>query len=324
MSLISSYPLVGSLLFMNFITHIVSHTPWAIIFLITPRLLGVRLYYLQKREECSRIQKRIQGRCSHITDGGKGYGYAIGYWYMMNIQIMPSEYGDTYTVYLIATEASFLTLTRENETLLETEEELFTDEPTTSKKISIWERKGSYSNAWFTKRERDANDTPLGQQESIMDTLIAHQKKHRHTVAYIHGPPGTGKSMMGILIAGKLNGTVCNTLKPWQPGDSLGSLYSEIEPTQKKPLIVVIDEFDTVIAQIHEGIPLHKNIPIATPDKQGWNHFLDEIQRGMYQDVMLILTGNESPERIRELDPSYIRKHRVDCILQMTESLIDA
>jgi hypothetical protein len=49
---------------------------------------------------------------------------------------------------------------------------------------------------------------------------------------------------------------------------------------------------------------------------------LDSIQRGMYPNIILILTSNRAPEYIHSLDPSYIRKGRVDLTFEMTESVL--
>jgi hypothetical protein len=128
--------------------------------------------------------------------------------------------------------------------------------------------------------------------------------------------------MVGILVANEFSSYFCNTLKPWQPGDTIGILLTEVEPTPQKPLILVFDEIDLTLTRIHKGIPPHKECPISVSDKSGWNHMLDSIQRGMYPNLILILTSNRSPEFIEELDPSYIRKGRVDLIFEMNESLL--
>jgi hypothetical protein len=57
---------------------LVSYIPWTIIFLLT-QFVGIRLYTIHNREDCQRLQKSMT-YCSHLTDGGKGYGYAVGYW----------------------------------------------------------------------------------------------------------------------------------------------------------------------------------------------------------------------------------------------------
>ena len=160
----------------------------------------------------------------------------------------------------------------------------------------------------------------MEEQQIIVDEIKLYFHKHRFCVAYIYGPPQTGKSMVGILVASQLGGVFCNTLKPWQPGDSLGMLYTDVEPKVNKPLVIVFDEFDSTILRIHENtIQPHKHLPTSIIDKSGWNHTLDEIQRGMYQDVILILTSNKSPDFINALDTSYIRQGRVDKTFSMVK-----
>jgi hypothetical protein len=298
-----------------FVMNMITYVPWAIIFLFT-QTFGIRLYYLKRRDECLRIQKHTQKWSSHTTDGGKGYGYSFGYWYALSINIVTNECGDTYTVYMIATETSYKALTKDEDIQYENIEK-----PSVEKKISVYERSGSYVNAWFRRRDRDAVDVPKVQQAAIVADIIAHHKKFRHTVVYLHGPPCTGKSMIGVLVANEFGSSFCNTLKPWQPGDTLGTLHSEVEPKFMRPLVLVFDEFDTALTKIHTGIAPHPKIPIVVADKPGWNHMLDEIQRGMYPDLILIITSNKGPDYIRSLDPSYIREGRVNMIFEMTEVL---
>lgn len=311
------------LVIFNTLSQLMSYVPWAAAFLLIRRF-GIRLYYLKKRDECSRLQKRVQDSCSHTTDGGKGYGYSFGYWYAASINIMDGECGENYTVYLVATETSYKALTQEGDDIpADNEFSLMGQPPSAKKKIAVYERTGSYMSSWFRRRERDANYTPTTSQADIVAAIIAHQKKKRHTVVYLHGPPCTGKSMIGVLIANEFGSSFCNTLKPWQPGDTLGVIHSEIEPTPTKPLVIVFDEIDSALQKIHDGIPPHKNLPTAVGDKPGWNHMLDEIQRGMYPDVILILTSNRDPEFINSLDPSYIRPGRVDMRFHLTEKISD-
>lgn len=308
--------LLAPLLAINFISSI----PWTFIFLIT-QLFGIRLYYIKKSEECTRIQNRIKVS-SHITDGGKSYGYSYGYWYLLNIT---GSENDNISVFIISTEESYKFLTEEvkQEGLSLFEQGWKPPQHSQEAKVTIFERTGNYGNVWFRQRSRDAKDVPMGQQKSVIDTIIADYMKRRHTVAFIYGKPGTGKSMIGILIANRFSSSFCNTIYPWQPGDTLGCLVTEVEPTAQKPLIIVFDEIDLTIMKIHEGIPQNKNIPIVVSDKSGWNHMLDSIQRGMYPNIILIMTSNRDPEFINSLDSSYIRKGRVDVTEEMTQSLID-
>jgi hypothetical protein len=303
-----------------FALNLLSSIPWSMIFFFT-QFFGIRLYYIKKSDECARIQNRLKA-CSHTTDGGKGYGYSFGYWYILYIS---DGQDDIKMVYMVATADSYNKLTEE---LKGEEKSLFEQgwkpPPITEQtKVSVIERTGSYSNVWFRRRDREAKDKPIGQQGRIVSKIIEDYMKRRHTVAFIHGKPGTGKSMVGILVANEFSSYFCNTLKPWQPGDTIGYLISEIEPTPQKPLVIVFDEIDIVLTKIHNDIEPHKNIPIAVQDKSGWNHMLDSIQRGMYPNIILIITSNRGPKFIESLDPSYIRKGRVDVTFEMTKSILD-
>ena len=297
-----------------FALNLISSIPWSIIFFFT-QFFGIRLYYIKKSDECIRIQNRLK-TCSHTTDGGKGYGYSFGYWYILYIS---DGQDDVKSVYMVATADSYNKLTEE---IKGEDKSLFEQgwkppQITEQTKITVIERSGSYSNVWFRRRDREAKDKPIGQQANIVSKIIEDYMKRRHTVAFIHGKPGTGKSMVGILVANEFSSYFCNTLKPWQPGDTLGYLISEVEPKPQKPLVIVFDEIDMTLTKIHNGIEPHKHIPIAVEDKSGWNHMLDSIQRGMYPNIILIITSNHGPKFIESLDPSYIRKGRVDIMAEL-------
>jgi hypothetical protein len=297
--------------------------PWVMVFLIT-RLFGINLYIIKDKEACLRVQKRLS-TSTHIADGGKSYGLSVGRWYFASVDIQRSDYGDsvTYNVWMIATAATHERLTCEStEACMSfagpasvSEEKVVL----TKKSMAIYTRNGSFSNVYFRKRTVNMTSVnPRPDQTEIMDTICDHQKKRGHTVVFLHGPPGTGKSMIGLLLAERLGASYCNTLKPWQPGDTLADLYAEADPSSEKPLVVAMDEFDGALVAIHGGIPPNKYIPIAVGDKAGWNKFLDEIDRGMFPHLVLVLTSNRDPAFVRALDPSYIREGRVDLILPVT------
>ena len=150
-----------------------------------------------------------------------------------------------------------------------------------------------------------------------MSRIKGHYSTTNHTVALICGPPGTGKSMIGLLLANHYKSTFCNTLKPWQPGDTISSLYSELEPSSTAPIIVGFDEIDNVIVAVNSGIVPHKSLTVQIQDKSCWNSFFDAIQRGLYPNIIIILTSNRSADYIRSIDPAYIREKRVDLIFDM-------
>jgi SpoVK/Ycf46/Vps4 family AAA+-type ATPase len=214
---------------------------------------------------------------------------------------------------MIATENSYKNLMKDKELVIK-----FDSVPMDTMPLTIYERLGSYQNCYYKVRELNITSIePRPQQQEIIERIQEHHRKYQHTVAYLHGPPGSGKSLVGVLLANDYSGSYCNTLKPWQPGDNFADLYSEAEPSEDKPLIVVFDEFDAALMKIHEGIAPHKHLPTQVSDKNGWNQLLDSIQRGMYPHTILLLTSNRRPEFIDELDTSYIRKGRVDIIAEL-------
>ena len=295
--------------------------PWASVFLLT-RLLGVRLYVLRDRAVCRRVQKRLP-RSSHVADGGHGYGISVGRWYYASVSIVPGDAGDQYDVWMIATAASFQFLTADTP---DADKGILgahpvdpgpVGPPPASGEIEIFERTGSFHCVWFKRRKIAAQAAwaaPWPAQAAALDAVCAHHARHHHTVAYLHGPPGSGKSLVGIMLAARLGGAYCNSYLPWRPGDLLADVYAEAEPTARRPLVVALDEFDVALQAVHAGtLAPHKSIPIEVADKAGWNRLLDEVGRGMFTHLVLLLTSTRTPDFVRRrLDPSYIRAGRVD------------
>ena len=297
--------------------YLIANVRWEFIFLVT-QLFGVRMYTIRDKDDCKRIQKRIGRNSSHLADGNKGYGYSVGLWYIMSISIENSEGGDRYSIWLIATETSYANLMKDKEPVKPTklDDEFIPIEKTA---LKVYDRAGSFYNNYFKKREIAMNSMkPRPEQEAIIESIRKLHEEQEHSVIFLHGPPGSGKSLVGILLANSYKGSYCNTLKPWQPGDTIASLYAEVEPTADAPLILAFDEFDGALLKVHSGIEPHKNLPIQVADKAGWNQMLDEIQRGMYPHLILLLTSNRGPEFINALDTSYIRKGRVDLIVELS------
>ena len=295
----------------GFVTMVMNDIPWTSIFLFT-QLFGVRLYTLRRKEECQQIQKKMGSWCSHMSEDGKGYGYSFGYWYFLHSTIDTSDFGDKYTIWMIGTEESY-----NNIKTVEDSTKKIVNELIPELSFDILERHGSFNNPYYLKRNLNMTIEPMLKQKEIMDTIHAIYRVKEHCSIYIYGEPGTGKSMIPLLMANCVKGMYCSTFKPWLPGDTLAGLYSEADPTESKPLIVALDEIDSALVKIHEGILHHKSIPISVPDKSGWNHMLDDIQRGLYPHLILILTSNKDPAFINDMDVSYLRERRIDKIFHL-------
>ena len=296
--------------------------PWSIAFIFT-RKYGIRYYNIRNMDECRRVQRRVKDHSSHTSDNDKGYGYAFGKWYI--VWIGQDHHGE-FEVSLVATEASFKELTRDLNDDVEDEDTkpaanavvLDAAIKVPKKKIEVYDRRGSYDNLWYRKRTiRNMGIKPHPEQRIILDQIKGVYEKKQRGVFYLHGSPCTGKSMIGLLLAEEYGGSYSNSYTPWEPGDILSVVIDEAEPTKEHPLVVAFEEIDGAIIRIHEGIERHKNIPTAITDKSSWNRFLDNFDRGLYPFVILLMTSNKSFDFINTLDPSYLRKGRVDEVFEM-------
>ncbi len=173
---------------------------------------------------------------------------------------------------------------------------------------------GSYWDYKYKLKELSLDIESYKYQQEVIDEVISLYKKTGFITCYFHGKPGVGKSCISYLLAKKLKSVLCNTFDPSQPGSTLNKLYTDAEKTYESPLIVVMDECDRLISKIHTNtIKCHKDIPTAVRDKQTWNSFLDNINIGLYKNMILLLISNKSREDIHKEknDTSYLRYGRI-------------
>ena len=295
--------------------------PWIALLMAAPMAIGMRLYTINNKEDCIRVQKRLV-RSSHVADGGKRIGYSVGRGYFLNMAVEASDYGDKYTCWMLATEAAFLALTGEVEaaaapgpvaTVAAPTAE--PPVPTTSNKLVVFDRQGSFFCTYFKRKEIRIRSllsiTPRPEQVAIMDAIVAHHRDHDRAVAFVSGPPGTGKSMLGLFLAARLGFAYCNSLVPWQPGDTLRALHAEMAE-KDSGLVVALDEVDEALVAIKSGTILHhKHIPISVSSKPGWNRLFDDIDRGLYPNLIVLMTSNRPVAFVDGLDPSFLRSARV-------------
>jgi ATP-dependent 26S proteasome regulatory subunit len=158
---------------------------------------------------------------------------------------------------------------------------------------------------------------PRPRQLEIIERTSSLLRDTGHAVVLLHGNTGSGKSIIGPLLAVSLKAKFCNSLKPWQPGDRLGHLCSEADPTQDNPLVVVFDEIDIVLQRVLEGMPANMKMPTVITDKPSWNTFFDEMQWRLYPHVVIIMTTNKSFAELEALDSSLVRCGRIDMVFEV-------
>ena len=302
--------------------------PWTILY-IPLRWCGLRVYTLGNRLECQRIQSRTRLWSSHTTDFNKAFGYTFGKWYIGYIDEKDGEP----IVWIMTTPNCFKKLTKcasddsEEETV---EEEETIDEETGEiievqpKYLRIFEKSGNYGRIYYNVREHKHFElTARPVQEEIMQDLLTLYTTKKFIVAFIHGPPSTGKSILGLLLANHFKSAYTNTFSPWEPGDTMSNLMEEAQPTKDRPLIISFDEIDIPLTNIHAGIPTHPKVSTAITDKVSWNRFFDNFQRGLYYNVILLLTSNKDPDYFIGMDRSYMKPERIDRTYEMVKHIKD-
>lgn len=191
--------------------------------------------------------------------------------------------------------------------------------------IDLYDREGTFWDIKYTKYPYHplTYEVRQPQQSAIRDIMRSYNEK-KYCVALLHGKPGTGKSIISIILAKHLiqcglEVSLVDTFKPWEPNDSFTMLYHTINPTREKPLIVVIEEVDKVIDMIHNTImKKHDHFPTMVMCKGDWNSFLDKFDRRRYTHVFFIMTSNRDITYFNDLDPSYMRPGRVNVIAEVT------
>jgi Cdc6-like AAA superfamily ATPase len=186
--------------------------------------------------------------------------------------------------------------------------------------IKIRERRGNPW--WWEYTERQYNATKYLQKEPrdyqseiIKDMLsIVNDKASKSGTFFIYGEPGTGKSLLTLLLAKQIGAYYCDSWKPTDPGDTLSRVYSAISPDEEKPLVLVLEECDKILFDVLDGkIVQHKHILIQVREKSDWNGMLDKVtDLGFYPHTILILTSNVYLDKINERDKSLLRKGRID------------
>lgn len=156
------------------------------------------------------------------------------------------------------------------------------------------------------------------QSKIINDIKLNYNQSNRLTV-FLSGTYGSGKTMLTRLLSKNLKACLMDKFNPSKPNTYLHSLYNIVNPSKKKPLVLVIDEVDILLNTIVKGIPEHKRYDRLVDSKTSWNSFLDDIDIGIYKNLILILCSNKSKEEIDKLDPSFLRKGRVHMYVNMND-----
>lgn len=307
---------LNNILGFSIIGAVFSYLPWSLVYVLLNYYFGYRIYNLRRKEDCKRLLKKTNNFCSHFTEDGRGYGLSFGVFYVCNISITASEYGDNYSGWVFTSKTQYECLMDDPEELNDKYVEGF---PKKESYTILEKMGGSLNSIYYRKRKHYESFQPRPKQSVIIECILEHYNKKKATVAFIHGAPGSGKSMIGSLLAEKINGYYCNSFKPWEPGDTLSALYVDTETDLKKPLIIAFDEVEEALELIGFHSPECKRFQISVKDKATWNTFFDNIERLLYPNIIFLLTSNKTPKEICELMKceSFMRPGRINIFYEL-------
>jgi hypothetical protein len=290
---------------------------WTLPFIFA-RLFKVQLYKITTQQNVVLALKKLPKRSTIVSEENQR-GWIWG-WPYIGFVMETSNFGQFGMI--SGAELYLLTTTKFYESIMS---QTNVSSSTETINIQMWTRIGNFFNIHYSKRSLDVTKyRPLKNQVEAIDHIIDNFKEKNHTVVYLSGEPGSGKSTIPILLAKILKASLCIAFNPTDPGDSIDLVYNSVGPSEDNPLVIVFEEADIMITRIHEGkIEKHKHIPIQVTDKTGFNTFMDWIDRGLYPHLILVMTSNKPVEYINSLDRSYLRDGRVNLKLQIDRMKID-
>ena len=185
--------------------------------------------------------------------------------------------------------------------------------------IDYFERSGTYAYFAYHSRNLRLIQECTSEQKTILDNIASLYDTRRSISCYIYGSTGIGKTLLSYLVSQHYSGALCDSFQPDTPGDTLENLYSRAHPTRRKPLVILLDEADLLIRNVHnEKIERHKKAPIQIFNKCTWNRFFDKIDMEMFPWVIVILCSNVPKKEIDKLDKAYLRVGRMHGIFELT------
>ena len=297
-------------------------------FFVVPLVIGhifrIQGYKVTDQSECNTLIRRLEIKHSSLVQNEKPFGFFYGKWFVGYMNSHETQNNHSQVMYLIMRRSCFENLKKCNENEINNKGERIDQ-----KIIKIRERRGNPW--WWEYTERQYNATKFLHKEArdyqndvINDILtIINGKSSKSGTFFVYGEPGTGKSLLTLLLAKKIGAYYCDTWKPTDPGDTLSQVYSTIAPDEEMPLVLVLEECDKIMFDILDGkIMQHKNVLIQIREKSDWNGMLDKItDLGFYPHLILILTSNILLDKINERDKSLLRTGRIDKAYHISNSI---
>lgn len=282
---------------------------------VTNFFFGYRFFCITQQDKVIIISRKLREYTSDIRDNEDAMGFFCGWGYFGWVIVNDKWLGGLERRVIIFTNKK-----RYDE---------FLEDPNpppasvVNDNITMYENTSIYNLSDYKPRTVTLTKNARPIQRECIDRIISMYRNEgagRNITVFLHGGVGTGKSMTAMMLANRLQATICKDLRPSNPGSSLRAVYTAANPSPTKPFICVFEEADILLKRIHNvELPPHKLLRMAIVDKTSWNNMFDDIDNGLYPFMITILTSNCPPEKINEMDPAYIRPGRVHFCYEMKE-----
>ena len=258
---------------------------------------------------------------SSIRTNDEPDGWICGKWFIGYIHVVSGERNETRDLWLLCSKTYYEQNVQQNET----------DENGKTKKITYWTRENCFWRLLYNSRQINLPKFPVNQyQQTTIDKIMEVFNKKGNAVCLLFGRPGGGKSMTAQYLCAEFLKTkkgvsFCKSHKPYEHGDNFDSFYNQVNPTEDFPLVLVLEEIDGLIVDLHRReIIQGQHNPIQIKNKTDWDTFLDDFNENqmLYPNIVLIMTTNKTPEFFDELDSAYFRGARLDLSLNYIENKI--
>ena len=147
-------------------------------------------------------------------------------------------------------------------------------------------------------------------------------------IGLVTGPPGTGKSVLGEIIALAVKGVLCTTYNPTMYGHSINTVLKVAGPTGKRPVVLVLNEVDqwyTYPKELAAAKPsdwLTRDVDPVNP-KTTSNAFFDKL--AWIDNLIVVITTNKTSDELDDIDGfgSLFRPGRVSGRFEMQTVVAD-
>ena len=298
---------IGSILF-----NIINSFVWLLVpICLIIQVFGIKLYRIideRKTDVILRKLKVISANSVYYNSEFKPHSLFFSWYCIGNIYLTEINRRMITEIYIITTKEYIDNLMKDPQ------DEIISLKGDSSKKITIYNRRGNFYHLSYEESSFSFNKNIMPNQNTIVHAIIKFYRDYNYCTSFISGAPGSGKTTIAYFLAKELNGCICKTFNPTDPGDEIIELIRTVNPTPDKPLIVLLDEIDIMISKIHDNkIDTHKNVPVPVRSKTDFNRFLDDIEIHC-KNTIFILTSNLSKDVIdaNTNDKSYLRDGRVN------------